>query len=413
MKLFGREFTVKKIAETKSKSLGFGGWFPAIHEPFSGAWQSDTVAGKKEMLAHSAVFACVSLIASDIGKMPIQITARSGGVWSSIESDFDALIRRPNAYQNRIQFVTQWITSKLLHGNAYVLKRYGATGRVKELHVLDPRLVQVKEAAGNVYYDVKANDRLAGISEQGETFAARDIIHDRMNTFDHPLVGISPLSACAMATGQGIQILKNSSTYLKNRNVPGFVISPPEGVKKEDALRLKQEFDAKTSGDNAGKSFAVSAPVKIQSFELPAADSQIIEQLKWTAEDICRAFHVPAYMIGAGERPTYNNAEVLNQIYYSDCLQSLIEAMELCLDEGLNLPTTQRTEFDIDELLRMDSVSRFDALSKAIGAGWMAPNEARRREGMPPVEGGDSPLIQQQNYSLAALARRDAAGVPE
>ncbi len=42
----------------------------------------------------------------------------------------------------------------------------------------------------------------------------------------------------------------------------------------------------------------------------------------------------------------------------------------------------------------------------------MKPNEARRRAGLAPVEGGDSPMIQQQNYSLAAIARRDAQADP-
>jgi hypothetical protein len=31
---------------------------------------------------------------------------------------------------------------------------------------------------------------------------------------------------------------------------------------------------------------------------------------------------------------------------------------------------------------------------------------------LPPVDGGDSPMIQQQNFSLAALAKRDAKDDP-
>lgn len=45
-------------------------------------------------------------------------------------------------------------------------------------------------------------------------------------------------------------------------------------------------------------------------------------------------------------------------------------------------------------------------------SGWLAPNEVRAKENLPPVEGGDSPMIQQQNFSLAALARRDNAPAP-
>jgi FtsZ-binding cell division protein ZapB len=42
----------------------------------------------------------------------------------------------------------------------------------------------------------------------------------------------------------------------------------------------------------------------------------------------------------------------------------------------------------------------------------MAPNEARFKENLPSVVGGDSCYLQQQNYSLEALAKRDAQQDP-
>ncbi|MNO92528.1 hypothetical protein D3C76_841060 [compost metagenome] len=84
----------------------------------------------------------------------------------------------------------------------------------------------------------------------------------------------------------------------------------------------------------------------------------------------------------------------------------------MCLDEGPELPVPFGTEFDLDGLLRMDTPTMYKANNDAVGGGWMKPNEARKRAGLPPVEGGDSPMIQQQNYSLAAIARRDAQPDP-
>ena len=68
---------------------------------------------------------------------------------------------------------------------------------------------------------------------------------------------------------------------------------------------------------------------------MTAVDAQLIEQLKMTAETVCSCFHVPPYMIGVGPAPTYNNIEALNQHYYSQCLQVLMEEIEVLLDEGL------------------------------------------------------------------------------
>jgi hypothetical protein len=61
----------------------------------------------------------------------------------------------------------------------------------------------------------------------------------------------------------------------------------------------------------------------------------------------------------------------------------------------------------------MDTPSLIKACSEAIGGGGMSPNEARRRFlGLGKVKGGDTPYLQQQNYSLAALDKRDSKSDP-
>ena len=60
----------------------------------------------------------------------------------------------------------------------------------------------------------------------------------------------------------------------------------------------------------------------------------------------------------------------------------------------------------------MDQAARYLAHGQAIKDGWLSPNEARIAENYPPADGGDSPYLQQQNYSLAALAKRDATDDP-
>jgi len=150
--------------------------------------------------------------------------------------------------------------------------------------------------------------------------------------------------------------------------------------------------------------------LRYEALAISAIDSQLIEQLNYTAQDVCRAFHVPAWKIGAGPAAPYSGVEAMNLAYYSDCLQALIENLELSLDDGLNLPLNQRTELDLDQLLRMDTVTRYAAYSSAIGGGWMAPNEARRKESLPPVEGGDSCYLQQQYFSLDELNARKTQG---
>jgi hypothetical protein len=56
----------------------------------------------------------------------------------------------------------------------------------------------------------------------------------------------------------------------------------------------------------------------------------------------------------------------------------------------------------------MDSATQITMLKDGVSAAIYAPNEARAKVGLAPKTGGDSPMIQQQNFSLAALAERDA-----
>ena len=108
--------------------------------------------------------------------------------------------------------------------------------------------------------------------------------------------------------------------------------------------------------------------------------------------------------------------QALDLQYYSQCLQELIENLEETLDLGLGLaPDTidgrgMGTEFDRVDLLQMDTASRVDAATKTTTGGVLSPNEARVRWlDAPPTAGGDSPMMQQQQFSLEALAERDAA----
>ena len=143
---------------------------------------------------------------------------------------------------------------------------------------------------------------------------------------------------------------------------------------------------------------------------MTAQDAQLIEQLKMTSETIASAFHVPAYMVGVGPAPLNNNVEALNQQYYGQCLQKLMEDIEEVLDQGLGLGpqfgNAYGTEFDITDLLRMDTKTKTEAARQAIQSG-MSPNEIRNRYfDLGPTPGGETPYLQEQQWPIRHLAER-------
>lgn len=405
------------IADAVEKALttaaARGGWRSVIRESFTGAWQRNITVDRNAVLAFHAVYACVTLVASDVAKLRVKLVEQDGdGIWSEMTSPaYSPVLRKPNGYQNRIQFWEGWITSKLLHGNTYVLKRRDNRNVVTALYVLDPTLVTPMVADdGTVFYQVMA-DNLAGVGQQ-MLIPAREIIHDRWNCLFHPLIGVSPIFACGLAGTQGLRIQENSTRFFGNDSKPSGILTAPGVIDEMTAKRMQTNWEENFGGDKAGRVAVLGNGLKYERMSVDASDAQLIEQLKWTAEVVCSTFHVPPYKIGVGTMPTYNNIQALNVEYYSQCLQVLIEAAELCLDEGLEMAPGVGTEFDLDGLLRMDSVTQIQALKEAVGSKIMQPNEARRKIDLKPSAGGDSLYGQQQDYSLAALAKRDARDDP-
>ncbi|EFE2415588.1 phage portal protein, partial [Escherichia coli] len=186
----------------------------------------------------------------------------------------------------------------------------------------------------------------------------------------------------------------------------------PGSITEENAKKLKSNWDSGYTGENAGKTAILSNGAKYNPTTFSPVDAQTVEQLKMTAEIVCSVFRVPAYKIGVGQPPSSDNVEALEQQYYSQCLQTLIESIELLLDEALETGENESTEFDVTTLLRMDSERRMKTLGDAVKNTLLTPNEARKRENLPPLAGGDALYLQQQNYSLEALSRRDAREDP-
>jgi HK97 family phage portal protein len=359
------------------------------------------------------VWSCASLISGDIAKMPptVEKYDEAKGIW--VPAYDWALLREPNKYQTWIEFSQNWDYSQLFRGNTYVLKERDRKGEIVKLHILDPsRCTPLVSEDGGVYYELQ-QDNLSGVDVR-VVVPASEIIHDRYKTPWHPLIGVSPLYANGVAAAQGLAIADSSTKFFENLSRPGGILTAPGTINPDTAARLRDQWQTNYTGDNAGKVAVLGDGLVYSPMErVSAVDSQLLEQLKFSGEMVCAAFHVPPYKLGLGPMPTVGNTGILNQQYYEQALQYLVQKKEARLTAGLELRQPNfRISLDESVLLRMDPAARFEAHNKAISGGWLAPNEARREENLPPVEGGDSPLLQQQNYSLAALAKRDASDDP-
>ena len=396
---------------------GSRGWWPLIRDWTAGAWQRNEEINIDTVLSNPTLYSCITLIAGDIAKLrPMLVEKDKDGIWHEVESvAFSPVLLQPNGYQTWIDFCEWYLLSKLVHGNAYALKARDSRGVVKAMYMLDPYRVRPLVAPdGSVFYQLTA-DPLASLQES-VVVPAREMVHDVMCPLFHPLCGVSPIYAAGFPAMQGLNIRGASDKFFRNGSRPGGILLVPGNLSQPQADEMKTNWKTAFSGDNQGDIAVLTGGMKYEPMAMTAEQSRLVDQLQMTDEDIAKCFHMPRHKVGIGADPAVQNVEPLNQQYYTDCLQKHIAKIQIKMTTGLgvdNVPgKTLAVELDLDDLLLMDTTAKANAAAQAVTSG-LSFNEVRRRFwDLGPVDGGESPLVQQQNFSLQAIAKRDASDDP-
>lgn len=416
MRILGLEIKRADTALTPAPAHR-SGW-KTIMESFPGAFQQNVEISQGTLLCYPTLYACIMRISQDIGKLPFQLMRRNdNGVWKRIENpSYSPVLRKPNHYQTQQQFRESWILSKLIQGNTYVLKVRDNRGVVVNLYVLDPcKVMPMVSDSGDVFYQLKI-DNLSLITGDTDSenlmVPAREIIHDREATLHHPLIGVPPLCAAYWPALKNMRILKNSSDFFANGASPGGILTAPGAIGDETAKRLAEYWNTNFTGSNAGRVAVVGEGLKYEQLSANATDSQMVEQLRYSDEQICQPFGMPPFKVGIGALPAGQKVDDINNLYYADALQTRIEHMENLLDEGLNVAQPMGIECDLWPLMRMDREKLARVEGQMIKDGVSTPNEARLEFNKEPIEGGDTVYMQHQDYSIQALAWRDSQPNP-
>lgn len=383
-----------------------------VHEPFAGAWQMNKECWGPYGI-FSAVYACITIISGDVAKLPPRIRKRNADGSKEDHPNHPAarVLYYPNTYQTRVDFWGQFMASALFTGNAYVYLVRDQRNVISQMHLLDPRRVRVLVADdGSVFYQIGI-ERLADILET-DIIPARDMLHHRLLTMTHPLVGMTPLYAAGVSAMTGQTIQQNSYAFFSNMSRASGVLTAPGKISQDLSNRLKTEWDQNFKGGQMGRTAVLGEGMKWEPLTISAADAQLIEQLRWSVEDVARCFRVPTYMLTDASKISFKNTEQLARNYYSQTLQYHIESIEARIDQAFDLKDDTYCEFDLSTLLRMELDARMSAYQIGINSGVLAINEVRRMEELPPVEGGDEPLVQTQYRPLSSAGEPTTAAAP-
>lgn len=318
-------------------------------------------------------------------------------------SSASRVLTRPNSYESWPQFILNMVASMQFDGNAYAVAARNDRDEVVALHRMGRGTCEpyVAEDA-SIYYSIGSNPLVPDLVDY--MAPQRDVLHLRMHTPRHPLIGESPIAAAAMAAGVNVALSRSQLAFFARMNRPSGVLSTDKELRGEQLDLLRTKFAEQSKAWAQGGLPVLSHGLKFQTVSISSQDAQLVEAQRMSIEDIARVYGVPLPVVGDLTHATLQNVEQLVNLWLSVSLGALIENIERSLDALFEMPrTAERNEFvelDTAALLRLDFSGRIDALVKGVQGALYTPDEARAREGLPPVKNGGVPYMQQQMVPL-------------
>jgi hypothetical protein len=189
---------------------------------------------------------------------------------------------------------------------------------------------------------------------------------------------------------------------------PSGFLHTTNKIDPDRAREMKTRWRELYAGEQgAGDVAVLEEGLEWKPLTMTAVDSQLIDQLRYSVEDVARVFRIPLFMLGDLKSVSYSSSEQLTRIYFMGCLSAHMEAIEWRLSQFFGMDgRNEYLEFDLDVLFRTEMQTRIESLAKAVQGGIRTPNEARRMEGLNAVDGGDVIFMQQQMWPVSTLAGR-------
>jgi HK97 family phage portal protein len=298
-----------------------------------------------------------------------------------------------------------------LRGNAYAQVVYSGS-QVVALVPCHPDRTTV-EQIGEGRYRYRVTDWMGKerVLMQDEVLHLKQLAMDGFN-------GMSTVAAQKEPIGTALTSQDYSGRFFANgaRHSGTWIEFPGKFADPAARARFREAFRASQAGENAYTTPVLDQGMKMHELGMTNADAQYIESRRYSDSDLCRMFLVPPHMVGILDRATNNNIEHQGREFYSNTLMGLLRRWEESLEATLLTEQEQdegiRLEFDVDEITRADSATRWKIYHDAVLDGILTPNEVRARERYAPLDGLDEVIQPMNAQTPSQRAEPPASGAP-
>lgn len=338
----------------------------------------------------AAVNCAVRSISEPVGQLPLHLYKKlpGGGKEPAIDHALYGLLHdAPNSWTPAALFRSQLTADALLRpwgGFAQIVR---VDGKPYELIRLDP-------AFSSITIDYSNYEPIYAIAENGKNPArqipAADILHIHTPAFN-PARGL--VGECAETIALAIVLEQHAARLFGNGARPSGVLSLKGNVTADALGKAKTAWMAAHSGNSSGGTAVLPSDASWQAMTFSSVDAQFLELRKYAISEIARIFKVPLHLLMAQDRSVPRSIEALAQEFITLTLLPWLTRWKQELELKLLTPEERKIyciEFDVDSFARADLLARSQALSAAVSARILNPNEARAIGfGLPAYDGGD------------------------
>lgn len=394
----------------------FRGWFgsggaigeaPGTQNAVPGtALVPDTRAtGPDGALQISTIWACVSLRANIIASLPFFAYKTSGGEKVQDRSSrlYQLLSDTPNSRMTPFEFWRSMMMNYDLRGNAYARIERDSNGEATALWPMPADQVTAKVLDdGSMVYEYRVWNSIAVFSES-------NVFH--LKNLGNGTTGLAKLDFMRSATDEAAKMQDAASKIFGTGGKPTGVLMLDKVLDKTQREAVQKNFAGMAEG-NTSRLYVLEANMKYQQLSISPADQQLLDSRKFSVEELCRWYDVPAVLVNHSGLVQYGNTDVVEDIFYKTIIMPLIENIEQAFRKRVMTPRQRATgacEMSMDALLRGSATKRADIYAKGLQNGWITRAEVRQMEGWPRIEGSDQLTAQSNLVPLSMLGKTQPA----
>lgn len=354
-------------------------------------WQSYADMWRKQPQIRTVV----SFLSRNIGQLGLHVFRRVSDTDRErvVGHPLSKLLGRPNPYTTTYEMIEALVSDLAIYDTAAWLKVKAKADQNPALLRLNPTKLVVE---GRNEFAVE------GFTYGRKRLRPEDVVYFHGYNPSDNRTGVSPMETLRQILAEDHEAAKYREQLWRNGARTAGYLERPAGAPQwtaEGKRRFREGWQAQYTGDGAraGGTPILEDGMRYVSAATSPRDAQYIEARKLTREEVTAAYHIPLTLVGLLDNATYSNISEQHKMLYQDTLGPWLNMIQQRI--GLQLvpdfPNSDDVyvEFNIAEKLRGSFEDQATQLQTAVGAPWMAPNEARARVNLPQIDGGDELVV--------------------